>query len=114
MIYLSKELKGISNIEDARNKLINLKANIDKKIAEILSKYNINQKYESNYGYNYFPEKKFENNNYKSGYYESLLISLGQGLGDNFWCLLFPPLCLLDYEENDNITYSSFIKELFS
>ena len=112
MIYLSKELKGITNIKDARDKLINLKEDLNNKITDILSKYNIKQEYEFNYGYNYFPEKTFENKTYKSGYYESLLISLGKGLGDNFWCLLFPPLCLLDYDEN--VTYTSFLKELFS
>ena len=34
--------------------------------------------------------------------------------GDNFWCVLFPPLCLLEAEENDTnkIEYTSFIKEI--
>ena len=47
--------------------------------------------------------------------YESLVITLGSGNGDNFWCVLFPPLCLL--EENDttsDVEYSFFVKELLN
>ena len=38
----------------------------------------------------------------------------GEGKGENFWCVLFPPLCLLEAEENetDEVEYKSFIKEL--
>ena len=27
------------------------------------------------------------------GYYSSLVITLGQGKGQNWWCIMFPPLC---------------------
>ena len=39
---------------------------------------------------------------------------LGNGRGENFWCVLFPPLCLLEGEDvdNDDIKYSSFVKEV--
>ena len=42
--------------------------------------------------------------------YESLVIELGKATGENFWCVLFPPLCFTDKE--DNIEYKSFIKEI--
>ena len=63
---------------------------------------------------NYFPEKEYKGVSYEEGNYESLVITLGDGLGDNFWCVLFPPLCLLEAEENDTnkIEYTSFIKEI--
>ena len=45
--------------------------------------------------------------------YESLVITLGEGAGNNFWCVLFPPLCLLDTEEEpENVEYTSFVKEV--
>jgi len=33
--------------------------------------------------------------------------------GDNYWCVLFPPLCMMDAKETnmDDIEYTSFIKE---
>ena len=114
MSYLNNELKNVKNIDEARNKIINSQNDIDYEISKTLNKYNIKQDFNLNYGYNYFPEKEFKNNTYKSGYYESLLITLGSGLGDNFWCLPFPPLCLLEGTENDDIEYASFIQELLS
>ncbi|TFE28952.1 stage II sporulation protein R [Cohnella luojiensis] len=41
-----------------------------------------------------FPEKMFDGSTYAAGNYEALRITLGQGSGANWWCVLFPPLCL--------------------
>ncbi|MBW5445956.1 stage II sporulation protein R [Cohnella sp. CFH 77786] len=41
-----------------------------------------------------FPGKTFEGREYAAGDYEALRISLGGGQGANWWCVLFPPLCL--------------------
>ena len=41
-----------------------------------------------------FPAKTFGGRTYPAGDYEALLITLGDGEGDNWWCVLFPPLCL--------------------
>ena len=51
---------------------------------------------------------------YPAGYYESLVVTLGSGAGDNWWCVLFPPLCLLEAEETntDDIEYKSFVQEM--
>ena len=71
---------------------------------------NSNNTFHINYGKNFFPEKEYKNQKYKSGNYESLVIELGKASGENFWCVLFPPLCFTDKE--DNIEYKSFIKEI--
>lgn len=41
-----------------------------------------------------FPEKAFGGREYAAGDYEALRITLGGGQGANWWCVLFPPLCL--------------------
>ncbi|MFD2331368.1 stage II sporulation protein R [Cohnella sp. GCM10020058] len=41
-----------------------------------------------------FPAKTFEGKTYPAGQYEALRITLGKGGGANWWCVLFPPLCL--------------------
>jgi stage II sporulation protein R len=41
-----------------------------------------------------FPEKTFDGESYEAGNYEALRITLGKGKGTNWWCVLFPPLCL--------------------
>ena len=52
----------------------------------------------------------YNNEIYPEGEYESLVITLGDGEGDNFWCVLFPPLC---FDEKEDYQYKSFIKEIF-
>lgn len=41
-----------------------------------------------------FPEKEFKGTSYAAGDYEALRITLGEGEGANWWCVLFPPMCL--------------------
>lgn len=43
-----------------------------------------------------FPTKMYGTRVYPAGNYEALRITLGQGEGQNWWCVLFPPLCFVD------------------
>jgi len=89
---------------------------ITKNISEvdnILNKYNI--EYDISYGDNYFPAKEYKGIEYSEGNYESLVITVGKGLGKNWWCVLFPPLCLLDEQRNlDNIEYEMYAKKIIN
>jgi stage II sporulation protein R len=40
---------------------------------------------------------------YPAGTYEALRITLGSGEGQNWWCVLFPPLCFVDITEGDAV-----------
>lgn len=84
------------------------------KINQILENYNTN--YSISYGKNYFPEKSYKGVIYPEGEYKSLVITLGEGIGDNWWCVLFPPLCLLEAEENDyeEIEYKLYINKILN
>ena len=42
-------------------------------------------------------------------------MTLGKGEGDNWWCVLFPPLCIMEAEETEaeeETEYQFFIQEL--
>lgn len=43
-----------------------------------------------------FPAKWYGGQVYPAGMYEALLVTLGDGSGQNWWCVLFPPLCFVD------------------
>lgn len=89
---------------------------IEKKIPEIKTMINsYNLPYELNYGQNYFPEKSYKGVKYESGIYDSLVVTLGSGEGENWWCVLFPPLCLMDasISENEDVEYSFLVKDIF-
>ncbi len=40
-----------------------------------------------------FPARLYENNYYPPGEYEALMVVIGAGKGENWWCVLYPPLC---------------------
>lgn len=111
---LTSLLKSSKTIEDSRKIIKENKETIEANIATTLLEHNSNQKYNINYGYNYFPEKEYKGITYQEGEYESLVVTLGDGLGENWWCVLFPPLCLLEAEENasDEIEYQFFVKKI--
>ena len=105
-------LKKTKSVEEARTKL---KENInyfDNKVNKVLKEENYSLGYSINFGYNYFPQKKFKGITYKEGHYESLIVTLGKGEGSNWWCVLFPPLCVIEAEENEEVEYKMFVKEI--
>lgn len=42
----------------------------------------------------YYPTREYETFTLPAGKYESLRVILGEGQGHNWWCVVFPPLCL--------------------
>ena len=47
-------------------------------------------------GNSFFPKKVYDNVVLPSGFYDGLKIELGNADGHNWWCVLFPPMCLID------------------
>lgn len=117
-IKIKEEMEPvIANILSTSNSLDETRKEIKNnmyEVKDILNKYDIS--YKINYGFNYFPEKNYKGVTYKAGEYESLVVTLGDGLGDNWWCVLFPPLCLLEASEDDyeDVVYTSYVKELLN
>ncbi len=106
-------LKSTKNISEARGVINNNMYNFNSILKEETK--DLEYSYTIDYGMHEFPEKEYKGVVYDEGYYESLLVTLGEGKGDNFWCVLFPPLCLMEAEETDDTTeveYKSFIKEI--
>ena len=111
---ITELLMDAENIDSARKILKDNLQDINETVEIILKKNNYSTTYEVDYGYNHFPEKKYKGVVYEDGYYESIVITLGSGEGDNWWCVLFPPLCLMEanQENIEEVEYKSFIKEL--
>ncbi len=104
-------LKDTVDIHKARNLINNDLTNLDSKVDDFLKSKDYKLGYDINFGYNYFPEKEYKGIKYDEGYYESLVITLGEGNGKNYWCVLYPPLCLLE-DETSNNEYRSYVLDL--
>ncbi len=103
-------LEGSTSSEETKN-ILN---NNQQVIKNTIEKYNVS--YDINYGKNYFPEKNFQGEIYPEGEYESLVISLGEATGENWWCVMYPPLCLVENnsKEKEEIEYKSYFWEIIS
>lgn len=56
-----------------------------------------------------FPCREYEQIAYPAGKYRALRIVLGRGQGHNWWCVLFPPLCLGSFapQQGDEVVVES-------
>ncbi len=85
------------NSKDEAIKLVEENKNVFKKIA-------LNTIYEQGYDYNVninignfeFPTKYYGDISLPSGYYDALRVEIGEAKGQNWWCVMFPPLCFVD------------------
>ena len=107
-------LKNSTLIDETRSILKGNQKHFESLVERTLLTNKINTGYKVNFGLNYFPEKNYKGVIYEEGYYESLVVTLGSGNGENWWCVLFPPLCLMEGEETntDEVEYKSFVKEM--
>ena len=64
-----------------------------------------------------FPDMEYNGKLYPAGSYDALRIVLGDGEGQNWWCVMFPPLCVIDpspeYNPNGTLRFRSFFAELW-
>lgn len=105
-------LKDTKDVKEARTRILDNLDTIKREVETTLQNNDTSLNYRVNYGKNYFPSKNYKGINYNAGEYESLLVSLNQGKGDNWWCILFPPLCLLEAEESNDVEYKLLVKEI--
>jgi len=105
-------LKDVKNFSSANTAISSNMKTIENKVKTILQNENNMETFKINFGDNYFPEKEYNGIKYEEGKYNSLTITLGNGLGNNWWCILFPPLCLLDENDYKEAEYSFYVKEV--
>lgn len=110
--YISSKLRAVSSLEKAKqivsDELTTLKAVADRVLRENDKTYASTAKLSTEF----FPTRAYKDIVVKSGYYDALIISLGEGKGDNWWCIIYPQLC---YESTGNgkVTLRSKLKELW-
>lgn len=59
-----------------------------------------------------FPARAYGQEVYDAGFYDALILELGQAQGDNWWCVVYPPLCFLQTNNPNEVKYTSKIAEI--
>lgn len=64
----------------------------------------------------YFPTRAYADVVLDEGVYDALIVELGSGTGNNWWCVVYPPLCFIgaENEGSNTIVYKSKIVELIN
>ncbi len=110
--YLSDKLANCKDKSEAQ-KVLNLETPNLLKIADDTLKENgFGYKSSIKMGKEYFPERVYDDYVFPEGTYDALVINLGSGKGDNWWCVAFPPLCFIPDSGGEKIVYKSWIKEM--
>ena len=98
-------------------------ADADCDIAEEYAEHNLERIKKWALRYVRDPAKQYDDLYFPAGNYKALTITIGEGKGQNWWCVVFPPLCLIDCENSeykekfgtnakDRIVLKSKIKDL--
>ena len=62
----------------------------------ILEKNNFNYKSNAKLSYEEFPTRTYGDLTLEAGFYDALILELGEAKGDNWWCVVYPPLCFVN------------------
>ncbi|WP_163099553.1 stage II sporulation protein R [Peribacillus alkalitolerans] len=101
-------VKDLTSLEDARTVIQQHLPEVENRAKEKLQEFKLNQSVNVSFGKANFPTKLYGQYLYPAGEYEAIVITLGEGKGANWWCVLFPPLCFLDFSSGTAVTQGSF------
>lgn len=96
LTYINEISKNASTkeevIEIARNNIDTIKQIAQETVYENGYNYSVNIKI-GNFA---FPTKQYGDISFPAGFYDALRVEIGSASGQNWWCVMFPPLCFVD------------------
>lgn len=91
-------------LDEARRTIKAHTSDIETIVHDTLEENGVDQSYHVELRRTVFPTKTYGDYVYPAGEYEALVITLGEGEGANWWCVLFPPLCFIDMDQEGTAT----------
>lgn len=104
-------VEKLTSIEAARELIQSRLPEIEKIVQSVLVKEGKEQEFSVDFDNVSFPTKMYGSYIYPAGDYEAILITLGEGKGANWWCVLFPPLCFLDFSNGQAVQAAELEEE---
>ncbi|MGG3571717.1 stage II sporulation protein R [Bacillus gobiensis] len=96
-------VQDLTSVEEARNVISSRVPELEEVAEQVMNQEGMKQKISVEFNKVAFPTKLYGNFVYPAGDYEAVLITLGEGQGANWWCVLFPPLCFLDFSNGEAV-----------
>lgn len=112
--FLTPKIAAGSTFNDAYKILEQNLSNIEEVADNVLKENGFSYKSKATLCDEYFPTRSYGEYTLENGYYDALIIELGDGSGNNWWCVVYPPLCFIGSEGKNgtNITYKSKFIEI--
>ncbi|MFX3624419.1 MAG: stage II sporulation protein R [Ectobacillus sp.] len=105
-------VEDLQSFKEARRVIQSRLPEIEKTVAQTLKEEGSKQSFTVEFSKHIkFPTKMYGNFIYPAGEYEAVLVKLGKGEGANWWCVLFPPLCFLDFSSGTVVRKEESIEE---
>jgi len=99
--YEARQMRGAADKRDAKQSLMADGEALLKIVENALQKNGFSYGAQLFVGTFEFPERSYSGKTYPAGDYEALRVVLGKGQGKNWWCVMFPPLCILELPNGD-------------
>ncbi|WP_170292096.1 stage II sporulation protein R [Heliobacterium mobile] len=96
LAYVDPLLADCHSVEESREVVLQHLDEIQKKAEERVQQEGYNYSVAPQVGRFQFPKKVYGHLVAPAGEYEALRVVIGEGKGANWWCVLYPPLCLSD------------------
>jgi len=93
-------LKESTSIDETRSIMKDNLDNIKSIAKEVLEEEGKDYDVDVTFGIQKFPTRKYGDLVFPAGEYETLMVKIGEGKGQNWWCVMFPPLCFVDMANN--------------
>lgn len=103
---ITQWVEDLTSLEDAREVIKSHIPDIQKIAESYVKEHGLNQEVNVEFGPANFPTKLYGQYLYPAGEYEAIVITIGEGKGANWWCVLFPPLCFLDFSNGTAVSHS--------
>ena len=112
--YLTPIISSCQTLEEAHQAIKNNLAKVKQVADQTLKQEGFNYKATTRLCDEFFPTRAYKDVVLKEGVYDALIIDLGSGVGNNWWCVVYPPLCFIGAENttDNTIIYKSKLYEI--
>lgn len=94
LLKYGKMLKGGESITEAKESVEQLLPEIEEDARVWIGELGYNYDIKASLSVEWYETREYEDFTLPAGYYSSLRIIIGEGKGQNWWCVMYPPLCM--------------------
>ncbi len=91
---MEENMENCQTVDSAQKELEKSKSIMIEAAEKCISENGYSYSVDIEFGEENYPERQYENVSLPAGKYYSVRVKIGEGEGKNWWCVLFPPLCL--------------------